>query len=117
MPSDGDTNNVDLTLGKSTFSLFSIYSSSTSLFVRHPLWAVLMCIFVTALIFATVVGNCMVCFAVLMVRKLKQQPVNLLLVSLAVADCSVGIFVMPIALVNVLEDQWVLGILFEQKFF
>ncbi|KAH7693318.1 Serotonin/octopamine receptor family protein 7 a [Aphelenchoides avenae] len=68
-----------------------------------------MCFLVTAMIIATVVGNAMVCLAVLLVRKLKQQPANLLLVSLAVADFCVGLLVMPPALVYIIEDRWVLG--------
>ncbi|KAI1717538.1 7 transmembrane receptor (rhodopsin family) domain-containing protein [Ditylenchus destructor] len=82
---------------------------STSLFVTHPIVAVLICILVIVLIVATVVGNCMVCLAVLMVRKLKSQPANLLLISLAVADCCVGLLVMPVALVNILDERWILG--------
>lgn len=51
----------------------------------------------------------MVCLAVILVRKLQAQPANLLLVSLAVADFSVGLFVMPIAFVTIVEDRWILG--------
>jgi hypothetical protein len=51
----------------------------------------------------------MVCLAVCLVRKLKQQPANLLLVSLAVADFCVGLIVMPIALIKIIHDEWLLG--------
>lgn len=58
----------------------------SSLFRTHPILAVLLCLLVTVLILATLIGNSMVCLAVVLVRKLKQQPANLLIVSLAVAD-------------------------------
>jgi hypothetical protein len=61
-------------------------SSPQSLFHAHPVLAALICLVVTVLILATLIGNCMVCLAIILVRKLKQQPANLLLVSLAVAD-------------------------------
>jgi hypothetical protein len=61
------------------------------------------------MIVCTLIGNLMLCLAVYLVRKLKQQPANLLLVSLAVADFCVGLLVMPIALVTIFEDEWVLG--------
>uniref|UniRef100_A0A7E4W9Q2 G_PROTEIN_RECEP_F1_2 domain-containing protein n=1 Tax=Panagrellus redivivus TaxID=6233 RepID=A0A7E4W9Q2_PANRE len=80
-----------------------------SLFDDHPVIAVIIIFLVSLLILATIIGNAMVCLAVLMVRKLKQQPANLLLISLAVADFSVGLFVMPIALVSIIEDHWILG--------
>jgi hypothetical protein len=84
-------------------------AATTSLLRTSPLLAVAICFLVTAMIIATVVGNAMVCLAVLLVRKLKQQPANLLLVSLAVADFCVGLLVMPPALVYIIEDRWVLG--------
>jgi len=105
----------------------------SSLFRTHPVLAVLLCLLVTVLILATLIGNSMVCLAVVLVRKLKHQPANLLIVSLAVAAfrfqpllldsvldaklplClifSVGLLVMPIALIDVLEDKWLLGALY-----
>lgn len=69
----------------------------------------IVCILFGAMIAATLVGNSLVIMAVLLVRKLKIQPANYLLVSLAVADFCVGLVVMPIALIDLLTDHWVLG--------
>ncbi|CAI5455215.1 unnamed protein product [Caenorhabditis angaria] len=60
------------------------------------------------MIIMTTVGNALVCLAVLLVRKLKH-PQNFLLVSLAVADFFVGLLVMPLALVDLIFDNWPLG--------
>ncbi|CAJ0585451.1 unnamed protein product, partial [Mesorhabditis spiculigera] len=59
------------------------------------------------MIMATLVGNAMVCLAVLLVRKLRQ-PANLLLVSLAVADFFVGLLVMPLSLYDYVSERWAL---------
>uniref|UniRef100_A0A914Y735 G-protein coupled receptors family 1 profile domain-containing protein n=1 Tax=Panagrolaimus superbus TaxID=310955 RepID=A0A914Y735_9BILA len=80
-----------------------------TLFNDHPMIAFLICFIVSLLILATLIGNAMVCLAIFMVRKLKSQPANLLLISLAMADLGVGFCVMPIALINVVEDKWILG--------
>jgi formate/nitrite transporter FocA (FNT family) len=61
------------------------------------------------MIVCTLIGNAMVCLAVFSVRRLKNQPANLLLVSLAVADFCVGLFVMPIALIKIIDDDWLSG--------
>uniref|UniRef100_A0A183BS20 G_PROTEIN_RECEP_F1_2 domain-containing protein n=1 Tax=Globodera pallida TaxID=36090 RepID=A0A183BS20_GLOPA len=82
---------------------------STSLFHSRPMVALLITALVFVLIVATVLGNLMVCVAIALVRKLKAQPANLLLVSLAVADFCVGLFVMPMAAVYLLEDKWPFG--------
>ncbi|CAD5221741.1 unnamed protein product [Bursaphelenchus xylophilus] len=90
-------------------STLSYVEEPTNLLYTHPFLATLISLLVVCMIIATLVGNIMVCLAVILVRKLKAQPANLLLVSLAVADFSVGLFVMPIALVVILEDKWILG--------
>uniref|UniRef100_A0A914IDD3 G-protein coupled receptors family 1 profile domain-containing protein n=1 Tax=Globodera rostochiensis TaxID=31243 RepID=A0A914IDD3_GLORO len=82
---------------------------STSLFHSRPMVALLITALVFVLIVATVLGNLMVCVAIALVRKLKAQPANLLLVSLAFADFCVGLFVMPMAAVYLLEDKWPFG--------
>ncbi|KAI6214821.1 G-PROTEIN-RECEP-F1-2 domain-containing protein [Aphelenchoides besseyi] len=82
---------------------------ATSLFITHPVFASVLCLFVTAMVVCTLLGNLMVCLAVCFVRKLKQQPANLLLVSLGIADFCVGLFVMPIALITIVDDRWLLG--------
>lgn len=79
---------------------------------------VLVAIF-TSLIIVTIVGNVLVCLSVILVRKLRK-PTNYLLVSLAISDLFVAIFVMPFAVFfevyggtwpfnNALCDLWVSG--------
>uniref|UniRef100_A0A914VVI1 G-protein coupled receptors family 1 profile domain-containing protein n=1 Tax=Plectus sambesii TaxID=2011161 RepID=A0A914VVI1_9BILA len=68
----------------------------------------LLAVVVSVMIAGTLIGNVLVCLAVLLVRKLRQ-PANYLLVSLAVADFCVGLFVMPVALVHLLTESWRLG--------
>ncbi|EFO12604.2 hypothetical protein LOAG_15929 [Loa loa] len=69
----------------------------------------IICLLIGVMIVATLVGNSLVIMAVLLVRKLKIQPANYLFVSLAVADFCVGLLVMPIALIDLLTDRWILG--------
>ncbi|KAL3982531.1 7 transmembrane receptor (rhodopsin family) protein [Acanthocheilonema viteae] len=69
----------------------------------------IICLLIGLMIVATLVGNSLVIMAVLLVRKLKIQPANYLFVSLAVADFCVGLLVMPIALIDLLTDHWILG--------
>ncbi|VDO37652.1 unnamed protein product [Brugia timori] len=69
----------------------------------------IICLLIGMIIVATLVGNSLVIMAVLLVRKLKIQPANYLFVSMAVADFCVGLFVMPIALIDLLTDRWILG--------
>lgn len=71
-------------------------------------FAVFICIITVTMIIATLVGNALVIIAVLIVRKLKQ-PCNLLLVSLAVSDFCVGLIVMPIAVIDIFYENWILG--------
>lgn len=82
-----------------------------SLYKTHSIVLTLICFLVVMFICVTIIGNLMVCITIFMVRKLKQQPANLLLVSLAMADFSVGLLVMPIALLNIIEDRWILGMI------
>jgi hypothetical protein len=69
----------------------------------------LLVIFLSALIVITIVGNILVCLAVILVRKLRK-PQNYLLVSLATSDLFVALFVMPFAIVAEFhENQWPLN--------
>uniref|UniRef100_A0AC35U703 G_PROTEIN_RECEP_F1_2 domain-containing protein n=1 Tax=Rhabditophanes sp. KR3021 TaxID=114890 RepID=A0AC35U703_9BILA len=95
--------NVEMKRNEEIGDLYA-YSAITA----KPFVSAIICILVSVVIVVTLVGNLMVCLAVFMVRKLKQPP-NYLLVSLAVADFSVGLFVMPIAFVTLFEDRWILG--------
>lgn len=79
------------------------------MFVDDWLYKTVLVLTIALMIVGTLVGNALVCLAVLLVRKLKQPP-NILLVSLAIADFSVGLFVMPIAALPLLfEQRWLLG--------
>ncbi|OZC10317.1 7 transmembrane receptor [Onchocerca flexuosa] len=69
----------------------------------------IICLLIGLMIVATLVGNSLVIMAVLLVRKLKIQPANYLFVSLAIADFCVGLLVMPIALIDLLNNRWILG--------
>uniref|UniRef100_A0A158PNA6 5-hydroxytryptamine receptor 7 (inferred by orthology to a human protein) n=1 Tax=Anisakis simplex TaxID=6269 RepID=A0A158PNA6_ANISI len=76
---------------------------------QHSLLSLLIiCFSISLMIIATLIGNALIMLAVLLVRKLKQ-PANFLLVSLAFADFCVGLLVMPLALVDLLSDRWILG--------
>lgn len=59
----------------------------------------------------TVMGNTLVVIAVCVVKKLRQ-PSNYLLVSLAVADLSVAVAVMPFVIVTDLTGVWLFGEVF-----
>jgi len=60
------------------------------------------------LIGLTVLGNILVCLSVILVKKLRK-PQNYLLVSLALSDLLVAVFVMPLAAVSELSQEWPLG--------
>lgn len=62
-----------------------------------------------SLIVATIIGNLLVCLSVILVRKLRK-PQNYLLVSLALSDFFVALFVMPFAIVyEIYEGIWPLS--------
>ncbi|XGW22603.1 hypothetical protein V3C99_005095 [Haemonchus contortus] len=81
------------------------YASMNS--TLKPLKA-LLALIVLVIIVVTIVGNALVCLAVVLVRKLKH-PANFLIVSLAIADFLVGLLVMPLASVDLLFSKWPLG--------
>ncbi|UJR27541.1 hypothetical protein I4U23_008823 [Adineta vaga] len=57
----------------------------------------------------TIIGNLVVILSVCLVRKL-QTASNILIVSLAVSDVFVGLFIMPLAMVlEISNNKWVLG--------
>ena len=60
------------------------------------------------MIIATIVGNMLVCFSVVLVRKLRS-PSNYLLISLAISDLCVAVLVMPLALNSEIKGYWNLG--------
>ncbi|XP_035826860.1 5-hydroxytryptamine receptor 1A [Aplysia californica] len=69
---------------------------------------IIVAVILGALIICTIIGNCLVCISVAIVKRL-QSPSNLLIVSLAVADLFVGMTVMPFAAVRQLYGSWILG--------
>ncbi|XP_077992193.1 5-hydroxytryptamine receptor 1F-like [Glandiceps talaboti] len=75
----------------------------------YTLWqAVLISLTLGTVILLTIIGNCLVVLSVCLVRKLRT-PANYLYVSLATSDLSVAILVMPLAVVDELSVQWILG--------
>nr|QSG30392.1 5-hydroxytryptamine receptor [Rapana venosa] len=75
----------------------------------YEAWAqVVIALILGALIVCTIIGNCLVCISVAIVRRL-QTPSNLLIVSLAVADLLVAILVMPLTATLQIYGGWVLG--------
>uniref|UniRef100_W5KK28 5-hydroxytryptamine receptor 7 n=1 Tax=Astyanax mexicanus TaxID=7994 RepID=W5KK28_ASTMX len=66
----------------------------------------------TMLTFLTICGNLLVVISVCFVKKLKQ-PSNYLIVSLAVADLSVAVAVMPfVSITDLIGGQWIFGRVF-----
>ena len=113
----GDLNPV-YTVVDNTSLLLRPYANSSSgetgdgghdpLFAR-PIWQTVIIITICSfIIIMTILGNALVCLSVALVRKL-QTPSNLLIVSLAVSDCLVGLLVMPFALMLEVTGEWKLG--------
>ncbi|XP_052809052.1 5-hydroxytryptamine receptor 1D-like [Mya arenaria] len=69
---------------------------------------VVICIILSVLILATIVGNVFVIAAILLERSL-QGVSNYLILSLAVTDLLVAVCVMPLSLVNEISVYWYLG--------
>lgn len=66
----------------------------------------------TMLTFLTICGNLLVVISVCVVKKLKQ-PSNYLIVSLALADLSVAVAVMPfVSITDLIGGQWIFGQVF-----
>ncbi|KAE8603535.1 hypothetical protein XENTR_v10014360 [Xenopus tropicalis] len=76
-------------------------NTTASVAVPEKCWLALLTIMV---IVPTIGGNILVILAISLEKKL-QNATNYFLMSLAVADLLVGIFVMPIALINILFQQ------------
>lgn len=69
---------------------------------------IVLCLMLSVLAVATTVINSLVITAILVTRKL-HQPANYLICSLAVTDLLVAALVMPISIVYIAEETWVLG--------
>uniref|UniRef100_A0A7E5A040 G_PROTEIN_RECEP_F1_2 domain-containing protein n=1 Tax=Panagrellus redivivus TaxID=6233 RepID=A0A7E5A040_PANRE len=75
---------------------------------------VLLLILFTSLILFALGGNVLVCAAVFLDRKLRVQPENLYLVSLAVSDLLVSLLVMVFAAANDILGYWPFGVAYCQ---
>ncbi|XP_062294148.1 5-hydroxytryptamine receptor 4 [Scomber scombrus] len=64
-------------------------------------------------IVCTVVGNFLVVLSIAYFKQL-QSPTNSFVMSLAVADCLVGLVVMPYSMIRTVEGCWYFGVLFCQ---
>ncbi|CAF2686178.1 unnamed protein product [Rotaria sp. Silwood2] len=76
--------------------------------VRNSAQLIIIIIICSLMCILTIVGNLVVILAVSLVRKL-QTASNILIVSLAVSDIFVGLFIMPLALVLEISGTWILG--------
>ncbi|XP_033947090.1 trace amine-associated receptor 3 [Pseudochaenichthys georgianus] len=69
--------------------------------------------FLSVGIMCTVVGNFLVVLSIAYFKQL-QSPTNSFVMSLAVADCLVGLVVMPYSMIRTVEGCWYFGVLFCQ---
>ena len=100
---------IDVLQNISTTSSRPNATTPPALMPERELYAqVIIAVVLTIMILGTIVGNCLVCIAVGIVKRL-QSPSNLLIVSLAVADLSVALFVMPFAMVLEIKQSWIFG--------
>lgn len=75
----------------------------------YEVWErVIISVILSALILFTILGNVLVVLAVSLVEKLRT-PSNYLIMSLACADLSVAVLVMPFSLIYQIKGEWVLG--------
>jgi 5-hydroxytryptamine receptor 7 len=76
---------------------------------RSPAILVVVIIICSLMTMITIVGNLVVILSVCLVRKLRTAS-NILIVSLAVSDVLVGLFIMPLAMVlEIFNNEWKLG--------
>lgn len=85
------------------------FSSSQSASVRNPALLIFIIIICSLMTLLTIVGNLVVILTVCLVRKL-QTASNILIVSLAVSDIFVGLFIMPLSLGRVIPIYFVVCI-------
>lgn len=104
-------------MDNSSFELFgdtnSTFSSESQscITLRHQASRILLYTFFSVGIICTVVGNFLVVLSIAYFKQL-QSPTNAFVMSLAVADCLVGLLVMPYSMIRTVEGCWYLGLLF-----
>ncbi|XP_055013775.1 trace amine-associated receptor 1 [Boleophthalmus pectinirostris] len=81
--------------------------------LRNQTSQVFLYIFLSLVIICTVVGNSLVVLSIAYFKRL-QSATNFFVLSLAVADCLVGLIVMPYSMVRTIEGCWIFGPLFCQ---
>ncbi|KAM6940669.1 5-hydroxytryptamine receptor 4 [Xenentodon cancila] len=90
-------------------SLQSELNSCTTL--RNQVFRIFLYAFLVVGIVSTVVGNFLVVLSIAYFKQL-QSPTNSFVMSLAVADCLVGLVVMPYSMIRTVEGCWRFGSLF-----
>uniref|UniRef100_A0A3Q3Q7D8 G-protein coupled receptors family 1 profile domain-containing protein n=1 Tax=Monopterus albus TaxID=43700 RepID=A0A3Q3Q7D8_MONAL len=98
-------------LGDANISLQTELQSCTTL--RNQASRIFLYTFLSLGIVCTVVGNFLVVLSIAYFKQL-QSPTNSFVMSLAVADCLVGLVVMPYSMVRTVEGCWHFGTLFCQ---
>uniref|UniRef100_A0A665UWT9 G-protein coupled receptors family 1 profile domain-containing protein n=1 Tax=Echeneis naucrates TaxID=173247 RepID=A0A665UWT9_ECHNA len=81
--------------------------------LRNQVSRIFLYAFLSVGIACTVVGNFLVVLSIAYFKRL-QSPTNSFVMSLAVADCLVGLVVMPYSMVRTVEGCWYFGALFCQ---
>lgn len=107
----------DETMDNSSFEIFGVTNpsnpseTSSCVTLRHLTFRILLYTFFSVGIVCTVVGNFLVVLSIAYFKQL-QSPTNTFVMSLAVADCLVGLLVMPYSMIRTMEGCWYMGLLF-----
>ncbi|CAF4971653.1 unnamed protein product, partial [Rotaria sp. Silwood1] len=81
------------------------YEANDSRHLIHLIIIIIVCLLMFTL---TIIGNLIVILAISLVQKLKTTS-NILIFNLAVNDLVVGLFIMPVALILEISNEWILG--------
>ncbi|XP_051940984.1 5-hydroxytryptamine receptor 4 [Hippocampus zosterae] len=88
-------------------------NQDSCIMMRNPVFRFILYGFFFIGIICTVVGNFLVVLSISYFKQL-QSPTNSFVLSLAVADCLVGLVVMPYSMIRTVEGCWYFGSLFCQ---